>query len=631
MISSELNKIVKKKLLNRWLSRFNTPSYKQIWVAIARNRQLLVLALLGNTLSAVLETTTFGIIFLSLGVLQGNQLPALPNHIKSVLPWLNTIWTWNNQTVFSILISVVVVLQLVRSAMSYLSQIAAGDLAARINAQMTEVVFARILSFSFPFASRYKIGDLTNYVQQAGLSVESQIRSYNQLLTAVLLVFAYSTTVITISVPLSAVALLAFTALIFLQRWLLPRITETSIKLSQANVEASQEIVENIQSLRVVHTFGRQVATINRIKQLQQHVLVFLKKQVRLMSLLAPINSALTILVVATLLIVGAFMLRSEQGSVLPMIATFILSLNRLSAQIQLIAATLNNIAGNSGNILRLDAILQPSFQILNHSDGKKFEGLKSQISFENICLQYNEASHPVLLDVSFKLPKKSLIALVGESGSGKSSIVDLLIGLYEPKTGSILVDGFDLRSYNKESWRERLGVVSQDTFIFNQSILENIRYGLPQATDAEVREAARQAQAQNFIESMPHGYETIVGERGYRLSGGQRQRIALARAILKQPEILILDEATSALDSETERLVQQALNQFGRDRTLLVVAHRLSTIVHADQILVLDQGKVVESGKHNDLLLLGGKYARYWEIQSDSKSGLPLEAVRDI
>ena len=188
---------------------------------------------------------------------------------------------------------------------------------------------------------------------------------------------------------------------------------------------------------------------------------------------------------------------------------------------------------------------------------------------------------------------------------------------MYEPTEGSILVDGLDLHSYSLESWRNQLGVVSQDTFIFNQSILENIRYGLPQATDADVREAARQAQAEVFIEAMPQAYDTIVGERGYKLSGGQRQRIALARAILKQPEILILDEATSALDSETEQLVQQALNQLGCDRTVLVVAHRLSTIVHADQILVLDGGQVVESGNHRDLLALGGKYARYWAMQS--------------
>jgi ATP-binding cassette subfamily B protein/subfamily B ATP-binding cassette protein MsbA len=306
-----------------------------------------------------------------------------------------------------------------------------------------------------------------------------------------------------------------------------------------------------------------------------------------------------------------------NQGLVLPTIATFILSLNRLSGQLQFLAERLNFVSENSGQMLRLDGVLETEGKEFTRVGGEKFEGLKHQISLEKVSLRYNKTSNPVLVDLSFKLPKNTLTALVGESGSGKSSITDLIIGLYEPTEGSILVDGLDLHSYSLESWRNQLGVVSQDTFIFNQSILENIRYGLPQATDADVREAARQAQAEIFIEAMPEAYNTIVGERGYKLSGGQRQRIALARAILKRPEILILDEATSALDSETEQLVQQALNQLGCDRTVLVVAHRLSTIVHADQILVLDSGQVVESGNHQDLLALGGKYARYWAMQS--------------
>ncbi|NJL57022.1 ATP-binding cassette domain-containing protein, partial [bacterium] len=166
-------------------------------------------------------------------------------------------------------------------------------------------------------------------------------------------------------------------------------------------------------------------------------------------------------------------------------------------------------------------------------------------------------------------------------------------------------------------SWRSQLGVVSQDTFIFNTTILDNIRYGLPDASEAQVIAAAKKAQAHDFINELPAGYETVVGERGYRLSGGQRQRVALARAILKQPEILLLDEATSALDSQSERLVQEALGQFQRDRTVLVIAHRLSTIVNADQILVLERGQLVEQGTHRELLVLGGRYATYWQLQS--------------
>jgi ATP-binding cassette subfamily B protein/subfamily B ATP-binding cassette protein MsbA len=209
--------------------------------------------------------------------------------------------------------------------------------------------------------------------------------------------------------------------------------------------------------------------------------------------------------------------------------------------------------------------------------------------------------------------------ALVGGSGAGKSTIADLLLRLFDPTSGQILVDTVPLSEYSLASWRRHLGVVSQDTFLFTTSVRENIRFGLPEASDTDVEEAARLANADTFIRSLPQGYETVVGEAGHGLSGGQRQRIALARAILRRPDILILDEATSALDSASERLIQEALDAFSRQRTVVIIAHRLSTISQANQILLVEDGRILERGSHHELLRLDGRYARYWSIQSSA------------
>jgi ATP-binding cassette subfamily B protein/subfamily B ATP-binding cassette protein MsbA len=222
-------------------------------------------------------------------------------------------------------------------------------------------------------------------------------------------------------------------------------------------------------------------------------------------------------------------------------------------------------------------------------------------------------------------------VALVGSSGAGKSSIADLLGGLYNPTKGEILIDDTPLERLDLISWQQRLGVVSQDTFMFNASIADNISFGSANATRAQILVAAEKAQAAGFISDLPDGFDTLIGERGYRLSGGQRQRLSLARAILRDPELLVLDEATSALDTQSERLVQQAIDQFERQHTVLVIAHRLSTIVKADLICVLDKGRIVEQGNHQTLLNIDGIYASLWRQQSlenNSKTQLPITST---
>jgi ATP-binding cassette subfamily B protein len=242
----------------------------------------------------------------------------------------------------------------------------------------------------------------------------------------------------------------------------------------------------------------------------------------------------------------------------------------------------------------------------------------KGEIKFDNVSFAY-DAERPILKSVSFEVPAGKMVAIVGPSGAGKSTVSRILFRFYELASGKVTIDGQDIRDVTQKSLRAAIGMVPQDTVLFNDTILYNIRYGRPQATDAEVREAARLAQIHDFIMTLPQGYDSLVGERGLKLSGGEKQRVAIARTILKSPPILMLDEATSALDSHTEKEIQDALERVARDRTSLVIAHRLSTVVHADNIIVLDQGRIVEQGTHLELLARGGLYASLWARQREA------------
>jgi ATP-binding cassette subfamily B protein len=281
-----------------------------------------------------------------------------------------------------------------------------------------------------------------------------------------------------------------------------------------------------------------------------------------------------------------------------------------------------SSLAGVHVDLMTSYAYFERIFGTLDHAPRKRAGGrrvlgaAKGEVEFRGVSFAYDE-SNRALSTIDLRMPAGQIVALVGPSGAGKSTMASLLAGLYEPTEGAVTIDGVDLKDITDQSLRASMAIVTQDTFLFHASVLENLRYGKPSATRTEVEAAARQAQIHEVIAALPDGYDTIVGERGYRFSGGERQRLAIARAILKDPRILILDEATSSLDADSELVVQQALAQLRQGRTTLVIAHRLSTIADADLIVVFDRGRIVERGTHSALLAKSGLYAWLWRLHS--------------
>lgn len=591
----------------------NSPAYRLIAATAYRNWSLLAINLLTNLLSALLEGSTLGVIYLAVSLLsEGSQ----NQQLSPVLETLLSIVPLPTGLLFLALLGGAVILQALLALCNYGNKVSADYLSARAQPQVTGRVFEQIMSFSFACASHYKIGDLVMFAGNAALTVNNQIQILNGLVVNLTFNLVYAAILVSLSPLLALVAVVLAVVMILVQRQLLPRLRATAYHLNSAQVELGKRMTENIQALRLLHTFGTQERSTHEVSLLLREVQIQLQQRAKIFYLPEPILDIFPILSLAILAAL-AYGMSDSPETILPLLVTFLLALQRLSIRLRGVAGAFTQLADNSANMQRLNSILETSGKQFALVGGESFESLQTDICFEQVSLSYTNDTSLALQNLSFRIAKNQVTALVGQSGAGKSSIVDLLIGLYQPSLGQITVNGKSLHTYNQASWRQQIGVVSQDTFIFNSTILDNLRYGAPEATFEQVIEAAKAAQAHQFILDLPDGYETTVGERGYRLSGGQRQRLALARAILKQPEVLILDEATSALDSESEKLIQQALAKFQQHRTVIVIAHRLSTIVEADQILVLEKGRLVEQGNHRILIQKQGRYAHYWNLQT--------------
>ena len=406
--------------------------------------------------------------------------------------------------------------------------------------------------------------------------------------------------------------------LVFLSGFYYTKRVQPYFRINQQKMgELNAKLQDNLSGIHEIQSFGQEDFESKKVDEKNFEQIHAMLRALKISAIFHPsvefISSLGTILVVAF----GGF-LAWKGGMTVEDIVAFMLYLSMFYAPVSGLANLLESMEQSLAGAERVVAVLDTDSKIQNLPDAEDVETVTGALTFENVSFSYTDGK-PVLSDVSFSCEAGRMIALVGPTGVGKTTLTQLISRFYDPSSGRILIDGKDIRSFTTQSLRKNISSVLQDTFLFNGTIAENIGYARPEATQQEIEEAARAANIHNDIMEMTDGYETQVGERGVRLSGGQKQRVAIARAILRRSPIVILDEATASVDVETERQIQGAISDLAGKRTVVAIAHRLSTIRGADQILVIENGKIAESGTHEELVRKGGIYAQLDRIQSSS------------
>jgi len=504
-----------------------------------------------------------------------------------------------------------------RTAFSYLGQLYSQITQLNLADRLRKRLYEQLQALSLSYFAKQRSGELVHSITGEIYQIIQAFDVVSILITKGSTLVVYLLSMFWLSWQLTIIAIMLFSLLSVGISTLLGRVREASFERTKAGGAYTVVSLEFINGIRTVQAFAAHDFERRRFYAASEQLLRAAIRSVSARSLIEPLSEGAAVTLLVGLLIL-AFAMMTQNGQLQSaQLLTFLFVLFRSTPTLRQLDGARAQFSNFQGSLNNIKELLRTDDKTYLHDGTVQFSGLKQAIEFVSVDFGYDPAEL-VLHNISLTIERGKMTALVGSSGAGKSTLADLIPRFYDPTQGKILIDGVDLREFEINSLRRKLAVVSQDTFIFNTSIRNNIAYALEEVDEAAIREAAQLANALEFIEEMPEGFETQLGDRGVRLSGGQRQRIAIARALLRDPDILILDEATSALDSVSERLIQESLEKLSVGRTVIAIAHRLSTIVRADKVVVLEQGRIVEQGGYQELLEQRGKLWKYHQMQHE-------------
>ncbi len=536
------------------------------------------------------------------------------------LPWIikdmiDKVLAEKNMAMLNVISISIVVVFAIRGFFYYWQSYLVSYIGQRVVVDVREVMFKKFQRMPMAYFDKHQTGETMSYItNDVGAIQAALVDNLIEFFTEAAILIGSIVLMLYIDWKLTLLTLITVPMVGYAMKIFGRKIKRSGTLIQERIADITALLQESISSIRVVKSFVREDYEIKRFRA--ENLLNFqaVMKNVQLTSLLTPTVEFLAALAVTLIVWFGGYEVVQGIMSAGSLVAFLTYAVN-LANPVKRLSRIYGRMQQAMAAIDRIFSVLDMKETVNDKPDAVTLPKVEGRVSVENITFSYDD-QHNALENVSFEVAPGQMIAFVGPSGAGKSTIANLIPRFYDVNAGAIKIDGFDIRDVTLNSLREQIGIVPQETLLFNTTVLENIRYGKLDATDEEVIAAAKAANADTFINELPNGYQTLIGERGLNLSGGQRQRMAIARAMLKNPQILILDEATSALDTESEKIVQAALDELMVGRTSFVIAHRLSTIFAADQIFVIDKGRICEHGTHAELLKLGGVYSNLYNIQ---------------